>query len=135
MSARAPESWPAPAGVRTEPGGVRAAFDALRMRAIVEPAADGSIRFEAWSDPRVAGSIVAALAAVAVYLVLDRYGASPFQSFVAVIVTGYYLPLLVVPAHRVSGAVAGGRVSVRVESKGVLAKPARVMEALRFYLA
>lgn len=127
--------WDAAGGVRTEPAGLRATFDAMSMRVVMESDPGGAVRFEAWRTPRISGAILAAALAGVIYVVLDHYGVAEFPILVAIVLAAYFLPTAILPGYRVSGKVAEGRVALRIRGSGLLARPARVEATLRFYLA
>lgn len=126
--------WPSPGGVRAEPAGLRASFQAMGMRSVVE-AEEGAVLFEAWRTPRVSGAVLAAVVAAALYVLLDHFQVGEFQILVAVVLSAFYVPTAVLPTWRVSGRVENGRVSMRVTARGLVSRRARLEEALRFYLA
>ena len=125
--------WPAPPGVLGEPAGLRSTFEAMRFRSVVEEE-PGEIRFEAWRTPRATGAVVSAILAAIVYLALDRWGVSEFRTIVVIVLVAWYVPTWLLPTYRISGKIAGGRVQFRMSSRGVLARPRRLEQALRFYL-
>ena len=125
--------WPAPQGVRAEPGGLRATFDALRMKSLLKEE-EGELRFEAWRSPRTGGAMLAAFLCAAIYLALDSWGVSEFRSIVVVIIVAWYVPTWLLPTYRVSGKISGGTLQFRLTVRGVLARRARLESALRFYL-
>ncbi|HVO29459.1 MAG TPA: hypothetical protein VMV18_01930 [bacterium] len=126
--------WPSPGGVRAEPAGLRASFQAMGMRSVVEEEA-GAVLFEAWRTPRVGGAVVAALVAAVIYVALDRLQVGEFQILVAVVLAAFYVPTAVLPTWRVSGRVENGTVSLRVTARGLVSRRAALEAALRFYLA
>jgi hypothetical protein len=125
--------WAAPAGLRRAPEGLAATFAALRMRATVD-AAESGVSFEASRRPGAEGAALAAVVGAAAYLALRAAGMSGTVEAFGVVAAGALLPPWILPSYLVKGRIAGDRVSVEVSGKGLLARPARLEEALRFYL-
>ena len=138
--------WNAPQGVLATPEGLLASFRAMGFGAVAErrdapavpdpslPAAPAEVRFEAWRKPRVSGAILAAFLGVAVYLAASAAELGEFTAVVAVVLVAYYVPMWILPSYRVSGRIREGRVLVRLEARGLLARQDALERRLHFYL-
>ncbi len=136
--------WQAPSG--STPEGLLASFRAMGFGAIADrrdapavidpsmPAAPSEVRFEAWKKPRVAGAILAAALGVTAYLAVAATEAGEFAAVAAVVAVAYYVPLWILPSYRISGRIREGRVVVRLEASGLLARRDALERRLRFYL-
>lgn len=127
------KEWALPAGVLASPEGLASSFHALGLESVAESGPD-SVKFEAWRTPRVSGTILAGVLAAAVYLGFSSLGIPDTVSVVVIVLEAFYVPTALLPGYTVSGRVEGGRVAVRITAKGLLARPARLERALRFYL-
>jgi hypothetical protein len=126
--------WRAPEGVLGGAAGLAASFRALKMRSVIESPEDGSLRFEAWRNPRVSGALLASALGGALYVALSAAEIQTFAIVAVVVVAAFYVPIALLPSYRVSGKIAGGRVQVRLHVRGLLGRRTAFESRLRFYL-
>ena len=126
--------WRAPDGVLGGAAGLAASFRALRMRSVIDASEAGSLRFEAWRNPRVSGAILASLLGAVLYVAMSAAGIQTLAIVAVVVIAAFYVPIAVLPSYRVSGKIAGGRVQVRLHVRGLFGRRAAFESRLRFYL-
>lgn len=126
--------WRAPGGVLGGAAGLAASFRAMRMRSVIDSPEDGSVRFEAWRNPRVSGAILAAALGGALYVALAAVGVQTVAIVAVVVIAAFYVPIALLPSYRVHGKIAGGKVQVRLQVRGLLGRRGAFEKRLRFYL-
>lgn len=126
--------WGAPSGVLGTPAGLAASFRALRMRHVIESPPDGSVRFEAWRNPRLSGAVLASLLGGVLYLALSTAGMHTLPIAVVVVLAAFYVPIALLPSYRVSGRIERGRLQARLHVRGLLGRRKAFENRLRFYL-
>lgn len=126
--------WGAPRGILGSPAGLAASFRAMRMRNVIDSPADGSVRFEAWRNPRASGAFLAALLGGGLYWTLAAAGLATLPIVAVVVLAAFYVPVALLPSYRVSGKIADGKVLLRLHVRGLLGRRKAFESRLRFYL-